>query len=164
MSTSQGEAKTRFIDLLSGFLHRFRIVFLVILALLLVAVIAYFVYSELQSAARQKAALWAENAQDLYQKWLDEPDLTKKQATEKDLNDLLQRILARYPRQYGAQRAQLIKAGMAYQLKEAINVFKKHYIRQTLEMNRWNQTKTARILGIQRTYLSRLIKELEISH
>ncbi len=50
------------------------------------------------------------------------------------------------------------------QLKEAINVFKKHYIRQTLEMNRWNQTKTARILGIQRTYLSRLIKELEISH
>jgi DNA-binding NtrC family response regulator len=31
-------------------------------------------------------------------------------------------------------------------------------------MNRWNQTKTARILGIQRTYLSRLIKELEISH
>jgi Nif-specific regulatory protein len=50
------------------------------------------------------------------------------------------------------------------QLKEAINVFKKHYIRQTLEMNRWNQTKTAKILGIQRTYLSRLIKELEISH
>jgi Nif-specific regulatory protein len=50
------------------------------------------------------------------------------------------------------------------QLKEAINVFKKHYIHQTLEMNRWNQTKTARILGIQRTYLSRLIKELEISH
>jgi Nif-specific regulatory protein len=50
------------------------------------------------------------------------------------------------------------------QLKEAINVFKKHYIRQTLEMNRWNQTRSARILGIQRTYLSRLIKELEISH
>lgn len=52
----------------------------------------------------------------------------------------------------------------ARQLKEAINLFKKHYIRQTLEMNRWNQTKTSRILGIQRTYLSRLIKELEISH
>ena len=118
MSTSQGEAKTRFIDLLSGFLHRFRIVFLVVLAVLLVAVIAYFVYSEVQSAAREKAALWAENAQDLYQRWLDEPDLAKKQATEKDLNELLQRIQARYPRQYGAQRAQLIKAGMAYQLKD----------------------------------------------
>ncbi|MBN2554246.1 MAG: sigma 54-interacting transcriptional regulator [Spirochaetales bacterium] len=48
-------------------------------------------------------------------------------------------------------------------LKEAVNIFKKHYIRQTLDMNRWNQTKTARLLGIQRTYLSRLIKELSIN-
>jgi len=30
-------------------------------------------------------------------------------------------------------------------------------------MNRWNQTKTAKLLGIQRTYLSRLIKELNIN-
>jgi len=48
-------------------------------------------------------------------------------------------------------------------LKEAVNIFKKHYIRQTLDMNRWNQTKTAILLGIQRTYLSRLIKELNIN-
>jgi Nif-specific regulatory protein len=47
-------------------------------------------------------------------------------------------------------------------LKDAVNAFKKHYIRQSLEMNQWNQTKTARLLGIQRTYLSRLIKELDI--
>jgi TolA-binding protein len=118
MSSSQGEAKTRFIDLLSGFLHRFRIVFLVFLAALLAVVIAYFVWSEWQNAARERAARWAENAQDLYQKWLDEPDQTKKQATAKDLNELLQRILARYPRQYGAQRAELIKASMAYELKD----------------------------------------------
>jgi Nif-specific regulatory protein len=48
-------------------------------------------------------------------------------------------------------------------LKEAVNIFKKHYIRQTLDMNRWNQTKTSKLLGIQRTYLSRLIKELNIN-
>jgi Nif-specific regulatory protein len=48
-------------------------------------------------------------------------------------------------------------------LKEAVTIFKKHYIRQTLDMNRWNQTKTAKLLGIQRTYLSRLIKELNIN-
>jgi Nif-specific regulatory protein len=47
-------------------------------------------------------------------------------------------------------------------LKDAVNSFKKHFIRQSLEMNQWNQTKTARVLGIQRTYLSRLIGELEI--
>ena len=47
-------------------------------------------------------------------------------------------------------------------LKDAVNLFKRHFIQQSLEMNGWSQTKTAKILGIQRTYLSRLIKELEI--
>ena len=47
-------------------------------------------------------------------------------------------------------------------LKTAINAFKSYYIRKALEDNKWNQTETARALDIQRTYLSRLIKELEI--
>jgi Nif-specific regulatory protein len=48
-------------------------------------------------------------------------------------------------------------------LKEAVNVFKRHYIRQALERNEWNQTRASRLLGIQRTYLSRLVKELQIT-
>lgn len=48
-------------------------------------------------------------------------------------------------------------------LKDAINLFKRHYIQESLEMNSWSQTQTAKILGIQRTYLSRLIKELKIN-
>lgn len=48
-------------------------------------------------------------------------------------------------------------------LKEAINLFKKHYISRTLENLGWKQTETAKVLGIQRTYLSRLIKELDIN-
>ena len=47
-------------------------------------------------------------------------------------------------------------------LKTAINVFKTNFIRQVLEENSWNQTEAARALAIQRTYLSRLIKELQI--
>jgi len=47
-------------------------------------------------------------------------------------------------------------------LREAITIFKKNYIQSALEQNRWNQTETARNLKIQRTYLSRLIKELNI--
>jgi Nif-specific regulatory protein len=47
-------------------------------------------------------------------------------------------------------------------LKDAINNFKKHYIIEILENNNWNQSKTAKILKIQRTYLSRLINELKI--
>ena len=47
-------------------------------------------------------------------------------------------------------------------LKDATNLFKKHFIQQSLEESGWSQTNTAKILGIQRTYLSRLIKELDI--
>jgi Nif-specific regulatory protein len=47
-------------------------------------------------------------------------------------------------------------------LKNAINTFKTQFIRKVLEENRWNQTEAARDLDIQRTYLSRLIKELDI--
>jgi Nif-specific regulatory protein len=47
-------------------------------------------------------------------------------------------------------------------LKHAINAFKAQYITRSLEKNNWNQTETAKSLDIQRTYLSRLIKELNI--
>ncbi|MDR0474983.1 MAG: sigma 54-interacting transcriptional regulator [Treponema sp.] len=47
-------------------------------------------------------------------------------------------------------------------LKNAVNSFKVHFIQKVLEENSWNQTEAARVLDIQRTYLSRLIKELSI--
>jgi len=49
-------------------------------------------------------------------------------------------------------------------LKTAINVFKSNFIRKVLDENNWNQTETAKALVIQRTYLSRLLKELKISN
>jgi len=47
-------------------------------------------------------------------------------------------------------------------LKTAIDLFKKEYITKILEECGWNQTKAAKILGIQRTYVIRLINELQI--
>lgn len=47
-------------------------------------------------------------------------------------------------------------------LKTAIDMFKKEYITMILEECGWNQTKAAKILGIQRTYVIRLINELQI--
>ena len=49
-------------------------------------------------------------------------------------------------------------------LKNAVNLFKSNFIRRVLEENSWNQTETARALAIQRTYLSRLIKEFDINY
>lgn len=48
-------------------------------------------------------------------------------------------------------------------LKAALVAFKSGFIRAALEENGWNQTETARSLGIQRTYLSRLVRELDIT-
>ncbi|HZK20142.1 MAG TPA: sigma 54-interacting transcriptional regulator [Treponemataceae bacterium] len=48
------------------------------------------------------------------------------------------------------------------ELKTAIDQFKKVYLKKILGQTNWNQTKAAQILGIQRTYLSRLLKELDI--
>ncbi len=48
-------------------------------------------------------------------------------------------------------------------LHTALNAFKKQYLQKILSDHNWNQTKAARTLGIQRTYLSRLISELNIT-
>ena len=47
-------------------------------------------------------------------------------------------------------------------LKEGLQLFKRGFVEAALKRNKGNQTETARKLGIQRTYLSRLIKELNI--
>jgi DNA-binding NtrC family response regulator len=47
-------------------------------------------------------------------------------------------------------------------LEDGLKKFKKEFISRTLSLTKNNQTKAAELLGIQRTYLNRLIKELEI--
>lgn len=47
-------------------------------------------------------------------------------------------------------------------LKNALDTFKKEYVTKILEETGWNQTQAAKILGIQRTYVIRLINELQI--
>lgn len=47
-------------------------------------------------------------------------------------------------------------------LKSAVNQFKKAYIMRILDETSWNQTKACKILGIQRTYVARLLNELHI--
>jgi len=48
-------------------------------------------------------------------------------------------------------------------LKEAIHVFKKEFVMKMLRRTSGNQAAAAKLMGIQRTYLNRLIKELAIS-
>ncbi|MBF8260943.1 MAG: putative response regulator in two-component reguatory system, sigma54 dependent transcriptional, partial [candidate division NC10 bacterium] len=45
---------------------------------------------------------------------------------------------------------------------EAVVVYKRQLIRETLQLFGGNQSRAAGALGLQRTYLSRLIKELQV--
>ncbi|PIE98066.1 MAG: Fis family transcriptional regulator [Treponema sp.] len=47
-------------------------------------------------------------------------------------------------------------------LKDAVNTFKKSYIQSVIKKTAGNQTVASELLGVQRTYLSKLIKELNI--
>ncbi|MCF0242601.1 MAG: sigma 54-interacting transcriptional regulator [Treponema sp.] len=47
-------------------------------------------------------------------------------------------------------------------LKTAVDSFKRFYVKKILEENGNNQTKAAKVLGLQRTYVSRLMNELDL--
>ncbi len=47
-------------------------------------------------------------------------------------------------------------------LKDSVTLFKRNFVREVLSAHGGNQTQAADALGIQRTYLSRMIKELNI--
>jgi transcriptional regulator with PAS, ATPase and Fis domain len=49
-------------------------------------------------------------------------------------------------------------------LKSAVDSFKAFFIEKTLEETRGNQTDAAKKLNVQRTYLSKLIKDLNIKN
>lgn len=53
-----------------------------------------------------------------------------------------------------------VEVGMT--LKKAQDVFRKEFVRRTLAYTRGNRKKAAEIMGIQRTYISKLISELEL--
>lgn len=64
------------------------------------------------------------------------------------------------PPQLNRKGKEDISPGMT--LEDAIKKFKKDFIAQTLSLTGSNQSQAAKLLGIQRTYLNKLIKELGI--
>ena len=68
--------------------------------------------------------------------------------------------------QPGSQQSDIVYdldlSGDDRSLKTAVNKFMRAYITRILEETSWNQTEAGKILGIQRTYVSRLLNELHI--
>lgn len=55
---------------------------------------------------------------------------------------------------------QMVEKGILYD--EAVGEFEKKFIKKVLERNKWNQCKTARVLGIHRNTLSKKICEYKL--
>lgn len=107
---------------ISGFLShaidRFRVALWVILIAAAAFLVGYFVYNEVVKKLAADSTALAESAQSLYDKWQSESDATKKAADQKDLQAALDKLVARYPHQYGGQRGLFLRAGLAYETKQ----------------------------------------------
>jgi len=55
-----------------------------------------------------------------------------------------------------------IPTGTPYE--EAVDIFRKSFIMQNLDHTNWNRTKTAQIMQVQRTYLSKLIGKFDLKN
>lgn len=126
VKTSDAGAKKRFLNKLSAFLVKYRIALITGLIVLVVVIVGYFVWTERQGRQRENAALLAEEAQDLSSRWQMAADSEAKEALESEFLDSVESILNKYPRQYGAARAQYLRASLYFeqeQWQEALNDF-----------------------------------------
>jgi TolA-binding protein len=116
--TAPEPMRRRISNFLSHTVDRFRIALWVVLIAAAVFLVGYLIYSEVNKKLVSDAALMVETAQGVYDKWQGETDAAKKAPLEKDLLDRLNRVIGRYPRQYGGQRALFIRAEVSYSKKE----------------------------------------------
>jgi len=110
--------RRRISNFLAHTVDRFRIALWVVLIAAAVFLVGYLVYSEVNKKIIADSTLQVEGAQGVYDSWQTETDAAKKAALEKDLGDRLNRVISRYPRQYGGQRALFLRAEVGYAKKD----------------------------------------------
>jgi len=109
--------RRRISNFLARTVDRFRIALWVILIAAAVFLIGYLIYTEINKKLIYDSSTLAEGAQDLFDKWTAEPDAAKKATLEKDLTAQVDRLVDRYPRQYGGQRGLFLRADLSYAKK-----------------------------------------------
>lgn len=108
----------RLSHIIAHWVHRLRFVLWAVLIAAAVLVVGYLVWSEVGKKRLVDSTLLAEAAQGVFDSWESEQDEAKKAALEKDLGDQLEKLVSRYPRQYGAQRGLFLRADLAFRKKE----------------------------------------------
>lgn len=90
------------------------------MAIFVVALIATFAYLEIQQRRAEEALARIEEAEDLYQSWVDAPedDETVAEVIRVELESVIQDVLRRYPRKYAANRARFLQGEIYRQLED----------------------------------------------
>jgi TolA-binding protein len=91
-------------------LHRGRFVFWSAFGALALLLVGYFVYIEVDKGRRERATVLAEEAGKQFDEWKAAAAGEKRDVLEKALAEKLDLINRKYPRQYAAQRARLLRA------------------------------------------------------
>jgi TolA-binding protein len=110
--------RRRINSFLSRTVSRFRIALWVILIAIAAFIVGYFIYNGVSKKLVTDSTIAVEAAQAAFDAWRGESDATKKAAGEKDLLDKLNRVIGRYPRQYGGQRGLFVRGNFYYEKTE----------------------------------------------
>ncbi len=98
----EGEAQQRLATRIAGIVEALRVPLMVVLAVVVVGVVAYFVYAQAAAGARERAAMLLEQADNQFSQWRGEQDAQKKDKLEADLRKNLETL--RKSGGYSAQR------------------------------------------------------------
>jgi predicted negative regulator of RcsB-dependent stress response len=113
-STKGGSEKRKIGEILSHYIHQARYALWTVLILAVVFLVGYFVWTEVNNRLASESTSAVEAMAEVFSNWQSETNAEKKAALEKNLMDGLDRLVSRYPRQYGAQRALFIRAEVSY--------------------------------------------------
>lgn len=109
--------RRRISNFLAHTVDRFRIALWVILIAAAAFLVGYLVYTEINKKLMFDSSTMAEGALGQFDKWSAESDAAKKATLEKDLMATLDKLVDRYPRQYGGQRGLFLRADLNYAKK-----------------------------------------------
>lgn len=104
---------------ISEFFTRFRTPLIVIMAVIIVGLAAFFIGSEVRESRMQSSLELVEEVQAEYEEWTN-LDAESDAATEgaEELLSAIDEVLDRYPRSYAAQRALFIRGSVRFELGE----------------------------------------------
>lgn len=108
--------KDLFLEKISNFLYNNRTVLLVLLAIIILGVIGFSIYSEFSNSINEQASQGVEKAQELYGEWT-EAEVGEKEEIENEFFDVCEKVLTEYADSAAAQKVLFIR-GQVFAEKE----------------------------------------------